>query len=91
MSFRERLHTAEHHGWEAARQGLMRAQASLEEAQSRLRRKMRIHPRTSKPALPMLISLADTRRSAAKTPPIITVNGEDLPPDETEAPEEQMA
>ncbi|HEX6908272.1 MAG TPA: hypothetical protein VF154_16780 [Terriglobales bacterium] len=81
MSLRERVHTAEHQGREVARQGFTRA--SLEEAQSRLRRKMRIHPRTARPALPLLISLAETHKSAVGTQPIISVNGEDLPPDET--------
>ena len=72
MSLIERLHTAEHQSREAAREGFSRALTSLEEAQSRLRRRMRLHPRAGKPVS------AKARQAAM---PIVTINGRDLPPE----------
>ena len=72
MSLIERLHTAEHQGREAARERFSRALTNLEEAQSRLRRRMRLHPpHAGKP-------LTDKAHQPAK--PIVTINGRDVPP-----------
>jgi hypothetical protein len=87
MNLFERLWAAEHQGRDAAREGFTRARTSLEEAQSRLRRKMRIHPRTRKPGIPLFVSLEERNDSIAP-PAIVTVNGKDLPPEEPETTEE---
>lgn len=68
MSLIERLHNAEHQGREAAWERFSRALINLEEAQSRLRRRMRVAPRAGKPA------------QAAG--PIVTINGRDVPPED---------
>lgn len=46
MNLRGRLHSAEYQGREAAWQGPTRVRGGIDEAQSRIRRKMRIRPRT---------------------------------------------
>ena len=91
MGVFERLRAAEHHSRDAAWEGFARARTSLEEAQSRLRRKMRIHPRTTKPRIPVFVSLEQRNDSAASPRAIVSVNGQDLPPGEPEAPEEEVA
>lgn len=91
MGVFERLRAAEHQGRDAAREGFTRARTSLEEAQSRLRRKMRIHPGTAKPRMPVFVSLEEKKDSAAFTPAIVTINGRDLPPEESEPAEEEVA
>lgn len=91
MDLIERLRAAEHQGRDAAREGLIRARTNLEEAQSRLRRKMRIHPHTTKPRIPVFVSLEERNDSAASPPAIVTINGRDLPPEEPEAAEEEVA
>ncbi len=68
MSLIGRLHNAEHQGREAAWERFSRALTNLEEAQSRLRKRMRLHPRAGKPV------------QAAQ--PIITINGRDVAPDD---------
>lgn len=83
-----KLHTAEHQGREAAWQGFTRARNSLEEAQSRLRRKMRLHPRSAKP-LRAFVPLEEKEEELPQ--PIVSINGEDLPPEEAETAEEQVA
>jgi hypothetical protein len=65
MSVIGKLHTVEHESWEAARQGFSRARISLEEAQSQIRRKMRIHPRSAKPQVPVFVPLQERKRKAA--------------------------
>jgi hypothetical protein len=85
MSLRERLHNAEYQGREAARQGFTRVRGSLDEAQSRIRRNMRIHPRTAKPSLPLVIRLAQGYKAESEGQPIVSVNGQDLQPEKTEA------
>lgn len=64
MSLIERLHNAEHQGREAAWERFSRTLTNLEEAQSRLRKRMRVPPRTRKPV------------QAAE--PIVTINGRDV-------------
>jgi len=91
MRLIERIHAAENQGREAAWQSFNWARTSLEEAQSRIRRKMRIHPRTAKLRIPMFVSLERKDESAVPSPPIVTVNGEDLPPEEPETAEEEVA
>lgn len=91
MSLAERLRAAEHQGREAAWQGFTRARISLEEVQSRLRRKMRIHPRTTKRLMPVVVPLEGQEDSATPPPVIVTVNGEDLPLEEPETAEEEVA
>ena len=91
MGLFERLRAAEHQGRDAAREGFTRARTSLEEAQSRLRRKMRIHPRTTKPRIPVFVSLGQRTDSATSPRAIVSVNGQDLPPGEPEAAEEKVA
>jgi hypothetical protein len=91
MNLIERLRAAEHQGRDAARDGFTRARTSLEEAQSRLRRKMRIPPRTSKPQIPVFVSLEERNDSTMSLPAIVTVNGQDLPPEEPEKAEEEVA
>lgn len=73
MSLIERLHTAEHQGREAARERFSRALTNLEEAQSRLRRRMRVHPRAGKATRAAISSPAE---------PIVTINGRDIPPED---------
>jgi hypothetical protein len=89
MNLIERLWATEHQGRDAAREGFTRALNSLEEAQSRLRRKMRIHPSASKPPVKFFVGVAE--KSVVHTRPIVTVNGKDLPPEQAEAPEEQLS
>ena len=91
MDLIERLWAAEHQGRDAAREGFTRALNSLEERQSRLRRKMRIHPRTTKPRIPVFVSLEEGNDSAASPPAIVTINGRALPREEPEAAEEEVA
>jgi hypothetical protein len=91
MNLFERLSAVEHQGRDAAREGFARALTSLEEAQSRLRRKMRIHPRTAKPRIQVFVSLEERNDSATSPPAIVTVNGQDLPPEKPEAAEEEVA
>ena len=86
-----KFRSAEQQGREAAWLGLTRARNSPDEAQSRLRRKMRIHPRSTKPQLPIFVSLQGRENPAELAQPIITINGEDLPREKTETPEEQVA
>lgn len=88
MTLIERLRNAEHQGREAAWHGFTRARASLEEAQSQLRRKMRIHPRTMK-ANVVFVS-AQEKLEVPAPHPIVSVNGHDLPPEEKKT-EEQVA
>jgi hypothetical protein len=90
MNLIERLRAAEHQGRDAAREGFTRARTSLEEAQSRLRRKMRIHPPT-KSRMPLVMSIAGQEDSITTPRPIVTVNGKDLPPEEPETAEEEVA
>jgi hypothetical protein len=90
MRLIDRLWVAEHQGRDAVREGFTRAR-TLEEAQSRLRRKMRIHPRASKARIPVFVSLEQRNDSATSTRAIVTVNGQDLPPDTPEAAEEEVA
>ncbi|HSB75661.1 MAG TPA: hypothetical protein VLC12_08425 [Terriglobales bacterium] len=85
MSLFERVRATEHQGREAAWQGLSRARTSLEEAQSLIRRKMRLHPGSTKPALPVYVSLKT--QGSAPAQPIVSINGKDLPPEEVEASE----
>jgi hypothetical protein len=91
MGLRERLQSAEYQGREAARQGFTRVRSSADEAQSRIRRNMRIRPRTAKPGLPLKISLAHGSKAESEGQPIVSVNGQDLSPEKTEAHEEQVA
>jgi hypothetical protein len=91
MNLIERLRAAEHQGRDAAREGLTRALTSLEEAQSRLRRKMRIHPPSGKPRVPLVMSMAGQEDSITTPRAIVTVNGKDLPPEEPETAEEEVA
>ncbi|HJS97695.1 MAG TPA: hypothetical protein VJ756_01295 [Terriglobales bacterium] len=90
MNLIERLRAAEHQGRDAAREGFTRARTSLEEAQSRLRRKMRIHPPT-KARMPLVMSIAGQEDSITTPRAIVTVNGKDLPPEEPETAEEEVA
>ena len=85
MSLRERLQSAEYRGREAAGQGFTRVRGSLDEAQSRIRRNMRIHPRTAKPSLPLVISLAQGYKAESEGQTIVSVNGQDLRPEKTES------
>ena len=91
MSLIGKLRQAEYQGREAALQGISRAYNSLEEAQSRLRRKMRIHPRAAKPSVPVFVSVQKNDETTGSPEPIVTVNGQDLPPTKTENTEEQVA
>lgn len=91
MNLFERLWAVEHQGRDAAREGFTRARTSLEEAQGRLRRKMRIHPRTDKPRIPVFVSLEERNDSATSPPAIVTINGRDLPPGKPETAEEELA
>ena len=91
MRLIDKLWAAEHQGRDAAREEFTRVRTSLEEAQSRLRRKMRIHPRTTKPRIPVFVSLEQRNDSAASPRAIVSVNGQDLPPGEPEAAEEEVA
>jgi hypothetical protein len=88
VSLSGKLHDAEKQGKEAALQVLARTRFSLEEAQSRIRQKMRIRPRSSKP--PLFASLHQKEESAPPQP-IVTVNGRDLPFEEAETAEEHLA
>lgn len=87
MTLIERLRSAEHQGREAAWHGFTRARASLEEAQSQLRRKMRIHPRTAKANIPVFVS-AQEKLEVPAHHPIVSVNGHDLPPEEQKTKEQ---
>ncbi|HLK34778.1 MAG TPA: hypothetical protein VKT29_16905 [Terriglobales bacterium] len=84
MNLIDRLRSAEHQGRDAAWQSFSRARLSLEEAQSKLRRKMRIRP-SGKP------SLLESRRGeplASEQPqPIVSINGEDVQPGKLENPQ----
>src|SRR5690348_4261500 len=91
MGLFERLRAAEHQGRYAARERFTRARTSLEEAQSRLRRKMRIHPRSTKPRIPVFVALEEKNDSLASPPAIVTINGQDVPPGEPEVAEEEAA
>jgi hypothetical protein len=91
MSLVERSRSAEHQGREAAWHGFTLARTSLEEAQSRIRHKMRIHPRTTKLRMPVVMSLEGQKDSATPPRAIVTLKGEDLPPEEPETPEEEVA
>ena len=91
MGLFERLRAAEHQGRDAAREGFTRARTSLEEAQSRLRRKMRIHPRSTKPRIPAFVALEEKNDSLESPPAIVTINGQDVPPGEPEVAEEEAA
>jgi hypothetical protein len=91
MNLIERLRAAEHQGRDAAWEGITRARTSPEETQSRLRRKMRIHPRATKPRIPVFVSLAERNGFITSPPAIVTVNGEDLPPEEPETAEKTIA
>jgi len=91
MSLIGKLRQAEYQGREAALQGISRAYNSLEEAQSRMRRKMRIHPRAVKPSAPVFVSVQTNDETTGPPEPIVTVNGQDLPPTQTENTEEQVA
>lgn len=86
-----KLGTAEQHGREAAWQGLTPARTSLEEAQSRLRRKMRLRPRPARPQLPVFVSVHERENPVEPTAAIVTIHGEDVPPEQTETPENQVA
>ena len=88
MSVIGKLRTAEHEGWEAAWQGLSRACTSLEEAQSRIRRKMRIHPRSAKSPVPVFVPGLEKGWKAARPRPVVSSKGR-VPPEEAESPEEQ--
>jgi hypothetical protein len=86
MGLFERLRAAEHQGRDAAREGFSR----LEEAQSRLRRKMRIRPRPSRSQMPLFVAVGE-RNDSATSSPIVTINGRDLPQEEPEMAEEDVA
>ena len=90
MGVFERLRAAEHQGRDAAREGFTRARTSLEEAQSRLRRKMRIRPRPSRPQMPLFVAVRE-RNDSTTSSPIVTINGRDLPREEPEIAEEEVA
>ena len=90
MRLIDRLWAAEHQGRDAAWEGFTRAR-TLEEAQSRLRRKMRIHPRPSKARIPVFVSLEQRNDSTTSPKAIVTLNGHDLPPEAPEAAEEEVA
>jgi hypothetical protein len=89
MSLMERLRKAEQQGREAAWQGLGQVRTGLEEAQSRLRRKMRIYPRTTKP--PVFVSVQDPEDTVAEPEFVLKADGEDAPPEEKDAHQEQVA
>ncbi len=91
MNLIKRLRAVEHLGRDAAWEGITRAHTSLEETQSRLRRKMRIYPRATKPRIPVFVSLEDRNDSPTSAPAIVTINGQDLPPEEPEPAEEEVA
>ena len=91
MNLIERLWAAGHQGRDAAREGFTRSRTSLEEAESRLRRKMRIYPQPTKSQIPVFVSLEERNDSATSRPAIVTVNGRDLSPEEPEKAEEEVA
>ena len=82
MNLMERLCQAEQQGREAAWQGLGQVRTGLEEAQSRIRRKMRIYPRTTKPTV--FVPFQDTEDT-------VKAHGKDLPPEKMDAPKEHVA
>ena len=90
MGVFERLRAAEHQSRDAAREGFTLARTSLEEAQSRLRRKMRIRPRPGRPQMPLVVAVGE-RNDSATLSPIVTINGRDLPQEEPEIAEEEVA
>ena len=97
MGILDRLRKAEKQGVEAARhsmeRGIERARLNWEEAESRMRRKMRVHPgnpqrsqassdNTATPG-----SMAEPQSSVAEQPtPIISVHGKDLPSSSLKSP-----
>jgi len=98
MRILDRLRKAEKQGVEAARHGMERARINWDEAESRMRRKMRIHPasaqRTSEPA-PMGTaqsgSMAPPESQTSSTrgerpTPIVSVHGKDVAPDSLKNP-----
>ena len=85
MSLIGRLHTAEHESWEAAWQGLSRARTSLEEAQTRIRRKMRIYARAAKTRKPLSVSLRE-QDASAPSEPVACVRRFDFAPEESKNP-----
>lgn len=89
MGVFERLRAAKHQGRDGAREWFTLARTSLEEAQSRLRRKMRIRPRPSRPQMPQVVAVRE-RNDSATLSPIVTINGRDLP-EEPEIAEEEVA
>jgi hypothetical protein len=91
MSLIERLRKAEQQGREVAWQELSRAYNSLDEAQSQLRRKMRIHPRTAKAKVPLFVSVQGDKEEEAPHHPIVSINGQDLPPADADKGTEQVA
>jgi hypothetical protein len=91
MSLIERLRTAEHQGRGVALEGLSWARTNLEEAQSKIRRKMRLYPRTAKPAFPSRPMQAEADSAELEErEPIVSINGEDVLPEDLE-PEEEKA
>ena len=76
MSLLDRFRKAERRGRDAAREQIERARQSFEEAQSMMRRKMRIHPRTRRtretvpttaqnPEQPTMVGAEESQATAA--------------------------
>jgi hypothetical protein len=83
MTLIDRLRSAEQQSRGAAWQGFSWAWTNLEEAQSRLRRKMRIHPRKAKASFP-LASAQGSSVEPEEPVPIISINGEDVANEDVE-------
>ena len=93
MGILDRLRKAEKQGVEAARHSMERVRLNWEEAESKMRRKMRVHPgnpqrwqassdNTATPG-----SMAERQSSVAEQPtPIISVHGKDLPSGSVKSP-----
>jgi hypothetical protein len=98
MRILDRLRKAEKQGVEAARHGMERARINWDEAESRMRRKMRIHPtsepRTSAPtatgtAQNGSMAASESQMSSARgerPTPIVSVHGKDVAPDSLKNP-----
>ena len=90
MSLIDRLRKAEQQGRDLAWHELSRAYNSMDEAQSQLRRKMRIHPRAAKPKIPVFVATQDNQEPAPPQP-IVSINGQDIPSGKAEKSKEQVA
>jgi len=78
MGLMDSLRRAEQEGHALARRGLEKARNGVADAESTMRRKMRVHPRLSTPTTPSKAEAAEDPATGG----IVSIHGRDVDPEE---------